>query len=88
MGPGKIIVASREKQLTPISRGQIPADEGGFVSSLVRYDLVKRKSTELARAVHDFEVTGDGKQVLLHTGRRLRLVPVDGGPHTGRRVTA
>ncbi|MFI1567821.1 S41 family peptidase [Streptomyces sp. NPDC020490] len=46
-------------------------------SDLERYDLLQQRVEHLASDAEDFEVSGDGKRVLLWTGDRLRVVPSD-----------
>ncbi|GAA1925766.1 S41 family peptidase [Streptomyces sodiiphilus] len=64
--------------------GTAAAPGEGPATSVQRYDLAKRRSAELAREVSGFEVSGDGRQVLLHTRSGLRLVPAEGGPYQAR----
>ena len=44
---------------------------------LVRYDFRKRKSVTLADELDGYEVTGDGRRVLIRDEHALRLVPAD-----------
>nr|WP_222109868.1 S41 family peptidase [Streptomyces cupreus] len=46
-------------------------------SELERYDLVQRRVEHLAVDADHFEVSGDGKRVLLWTDGRLKVVPSD-----------
>ncbi|MEV8452211.1 PDZ domain-containing protein [Streptomyces sp. NPDC052095] len=46
-------------------------------TTLERYDLEKLRSEEIASDVRDFEVSGDGKRLVLHTRGSLRVVPSD-----------
>lgn len=46
-------------------------------TELERYDLVQRRVEHLADDADDFEVSGDGKRVLLWTDGRLKVVPSD-----------
>nr|WBO77925.1 PDZ domain-containing protein [Streptomyces sp. SBE_14.2] len=46
-------------------------------SELERYDLVQRRVEHLAADADHFEVSGDGKRVLLWTDGRLKVVPSD-----------
>ncbi|QOV38401.1 PDZ domain-containing protein [Streptomyces ferrugineus] len=46
-------------------------------NELERYDLVQRRVEHLADDADDFEVSGDGKRVLLWTDGRLKVVPSD-----------
>ncbi|CCK30127.1 Tricorn protease [Streptomyces davaonensis JCM 4913] len=46
-------------------------------SDLERYDLVQRRVEHLAADADHFEVSGDGKRVLLWTNDRLKVVPSD-----------
>jgi tricorn protease len=46
-------------------------------TELERYDLVQRRVEHLADDADDFEVSGDGKRVLLWTSDRLKVVPSD-----------
>ncbi|MEU8569812.1 PDZ domain-containing protein [Streptomyces pathocidini] len=55
-------------------------DADGPATALVRYDLAQRRAEELADAVDDFAVSGDGKRVLLTAGGKLRVVPADKAP--------
>ncbi|WP_338696357.1 PDZ domain-containing protein [Streptomyces sp. Q6] len=47
---------------------------------LERYDLAQRRIEELGSDADHFEVTGDGKRVLLWTGEVLKVVPSDRRP--------
>lgn len=44
---------------------------------LERYDLEKLRDEEIAPDVDHFEVSGDGKRLVLHTDGKLRVVPSD-----------
>ncbi|MEV6791204.1 S41 family peptidase [Streptomyces sp. NPDC051320] len=44
---------------------------------LERYDLEKLRNEELASDVDHFEVSGDGKRLVLHMDGKLRVVPID-----------
>ncbi len=57
------------------SRAQ-PEDPGPH-SELERYDLAQRRLEHLAADADHFEVSGDGKRVLLWSDGRLRVVPSD-----------
>ncbi|MEU9991972.1 S41 family peptidase [Streptomyces sp. NPDC048045] len=57
------------------SRAQ-PEDPGPH-SDLERYDLAQRRLEHLAADADHFEVSGDGKRVLLWSDGRLRVVPSD-----------
>ncbi|MFF7751370.1 S41 family peptidase [Streptomyces sp. NPDC007971] len=57
------------------SRAQ-PEDPGPH-SDLERYDLAQRRLEHLAADADHFEVSGDGKRVLLWSEGRLRVVPSD-----------
>jgi tricorn protease len=46
-------------------------------ASLCRYDLAKLRGGTLAEETDAFEVSGDGRQVVLRSGRGLRVVPAD-----------
>ncbi|MFC8243467.1 S41 family peptidase [Streptomyces chartreusis] len=46
-------------------------------TELERYDLLQRRVEHLADDADDFEVSGDGKRVLLWTDSRLKVVPSD-----------
>ncbi|MFE5815468.1 S41 family peptidase [Streptomyces sp. NPDC056479] len=46
-------------------------------TELERYDLAQRRVEHLADDADDFEVSGDGKRVLLWTDGRLKVVPSD-----------
>ncbi|MEU1280850.1 S41 family peptidase [Streptomyces sp. NPDC005805] len=46
-------------------------------TSLERYDLAQQRVEELARDAGWFEVSGDGKRVLLRTDGKLKVVPSD-----------
>ncbi|MGW7787230.1 S41 family peptidase [Streptomyces tricolor] len=46
-------------------------------TDLERYDLAQRRLEHLASAADHFEVSGDGKRVLLWSEGRLRVVPSD-----------
>ncbi|MFD5712917.1 S41 family peptidase [Streptomyces pharetrae] len=46
-------------------------------SELERYDLAQQRLEHLAAEADHFEVSGDGKRVLLWTGGRLKVVPSD-----------
>ncbi|MFJ5835847.1 S41 family peptidase [Streptomyces shenzhenensis] len=46
-------------------------------TELERYDLVQQRIEHLAADADHFEVSGDGKRVLLRTEDRLRVVPSD-----------
>ncbi|MGC9542772.1 S41 family peptidase [Streptomyces sp. UG1] len=46
-------------------------------NELERYDLAQRRVEHLADDADDFEVSGDGKRVLLWTDGRLKVVPSD-----------
>ncbi|MCN9239524.1 PDZ domain-containing protein [Streptomyces sp. RY43-2] len=46
-------------------------------SELERYDLLQRRVEHLASDADRFEVSGDGKRVLLWTGGQLKVVPSD-----------
>ncbi|MEU1405698.1 PDZ domain-containing protein [Streptomyces sp. NPDC005728] len=46
-------------------------------SELERYDLVQQRLEHLAADADDFEVSGDGRRVLLRTVGRLKVVPAD-----------
>ncbi|MER6525281.1 S41 family peptidase [Streptomyces sp. NPDC001508] len=46
-------------------------------TELERYDLVQQRIEHLAVDADHFEVSGDGKRVLLRTDERLRVVPSD-----------
>ncbi|MDO0927782.1 PDZ domain-containing protein [Streptomyces sp. TG1A-8] len=46
-------------------------------TELERYDLAQRSLEHLAADADHFEVSGDGKRVLLWTGGRLKVVPGD-----------
>ncbi|MFJ5773297.1 S41 family peptidase [Streptomyces sp. NPDC093094] len=46
-------------------------------TELERYDLAQQRIEHLAADADHFEVSGDGKRVLLRTGDRLRVVPSD-----------
>ncbi|MGW3952757.1 S41 family peptidase [Streptomyces sp. NPDC004752] len=46
-------------------------------TELERYDLVQQRIEHLAADADHFEVSGDGKRVLLRTDDRLRVVPSD-----------
>jgi tricorn protease len=50
---------------------------GPPVSTLHRYDLDRRRGEQLADDVDDFDVTGDGRRLLLVSGGKLRVVPSD-----------
>jgi tricorn protease len=45
--------------------------------TLCRYDLARLRAGTVAEDTADYAVSGDGKQVLLRSGRGLRLVPAD-----------
>ncbi|MET8470800.1 PDZ domain-containing protein [Streptomyces sp. NPDC006422] len=47
---------------------------------LERYDLVQQRVEEIGSDADHFEVTGDGKRVLLWTGEVLKVVPSDRRP--------
>ncbi|MEU6394871.1 PDZ domain-containing protein [Streptomyces sp. NPDC046939] len=47
---------------------------------LERYDLVQQRVEEIGSDADHFEVTGDGKRVLLWTGEALKVVPSDRRP--------
>ncbi|WP_425833888.1 S41 family peptidase [Streptomyces fractus] len=47
---------------------------------LERYDLVQQRVEEIGADADHFEVTGDGKRVLLWTGEALKVVPSDRRP--------
>ncbi|MFD8570438.1 PDZ domain-containing protein [Streptomyces sp. NPDC059639] len=47
---------------------------------LERYDLLQRRIEEIGADADHFEVTGDGKRVLLWTGEALKVVPSDRRP--------
>ncbi|MGW2339824.1 S41 family peptidase [Streptomyces sp. NPDC001661] len=47
---------------------------------LERYDLVQQRIEEIGADADHFEVTGDGKRVLLWTGEVLKVVPSDRRP--------
>ncbi|MGD6745568.1 S41 family peptidase [Streptomyces sp. BH106] len=49
-------------------------------SSLERYDLAQQRIEEIGADADHFEVTGDGKRVLLWTGEVLKVVPSDRRP--------
>ncbi|MYW49810.1 S41 family peptidase, partial [Streptomyces sp. SID161] len=53
-----------------------PGDPGPH-TELERYDLDRRRLEHLASDVGHFEVSGDGRRVLLWTEGRLRVVPAD-----------
>ncbi|WP_225837069.1 S41 family peptidase [Streptomyces sp. NK08204] len=53
-----------------------PEDPGPH-TELERYDLAQRRLEHLASDIDHFEVSGDGKRVLLWTDGRLRVVPSD-----------
>ncbi|MGD0924418.1 MAG: PDZ domain-containing protein [Streptosporangiaceae bacterium] len=44
-------------------------------SSLERFDLARRKTTELVGGLDWFEVSGDGEWLVVHDGSELRVVP-------------
>ncbi|MGW1722824.1 S41 family peptidase [Streptomyces sp. NPDC002306] len=46
-------------------------------TELERYDLAQQRIEHLAADVDDFDVTGDGKRLLLWTDGRLKVVPSD-----------
>ncbi|WP_103503837.1 MULTISPECIES: S41 family peptidase [unclassified Streptomyces] len=46
-------------------------------TALRRYDLGRRKAGTVTERADDYEVTGDGRHVLLRARGRLRLVPAD-----------
>ncbi|MFJ8943465.1 S41 family peptidase [Streptomyces sp. NPDC102395] len=46
-------------------------------SELERYDLAHRRLDHLASDVDDFDVSGDGKRLLLWTDHKLKVVPSD-----------
>lgn len=46
-------------------------------AALCRYDLVRLRAGTLAEEAEDYAVSGDGKQVLVRSNRRLRVVPAD-----------
>ncbi|MFF4830391.1 S41 family peptidase [Streptomyces sp. NPDC001315] len=46
-------------------------------TELERYDLAQQRIEHLAADADDFEVTGDGKRLLLWTDGRLKVVPSD-----------
>ncbi|MFF2009008.1 S41 family peptidase [Streptomyces sp. NPDC058195] len=52
-------------------------DSGRPDTTLERYDLEKLRSEELASDVRDFEVTADGRRLVLRTRGALRVVPSD-----------
>ncbi|MER5443847.1 PDZ domain-containing protein [Streptomyces sp. NPDC002790] len=47
---------------------------------LERYDLVQQRIEEIGADAEHFEVSGDGKRVLLWTGEALKVVPSDRRP--------
>ncbi|MHC5260089.1 S41 family peptidase [Streptomyces sp. UC4497] len=49
-------------------------------SRLERYDLAQQRVEEIGADADHFEVTGDGKRVLLWTGEVLKVVPSDRRP--------
>ncbi|MFH8799619.1 S41 family peptidase [Streptomyces sp. NPDC017936] len=46
-------------------------------TELERYDLARHRLEHLASDVDDFDVSGDGKRLLLWSDRKLRVVPSD-----------
>jgi len=44
---------------------------------LIRYDLVKDKAADLVEALDSFEVSGDGRAIVVQHERRLRVLPAD-----------
>ncbi|MFE5185564.1 S41 family peptidase [Streptomyces sp. NPDC056628] len=63
-------------------RGALGAARAGLddpepKTELERYDLVQRRVEHLADDADHFEVSGDGRRVLLWTDTRLRVVPSD-----------
>jgi tricorn protease len=52
----------------------VPAAKG----RLETYDLSSRRAETFLDGVTDFEVSADGKRILVRAGNRLRLLPVDG----------
>jgi tricorn protease len=46
-------------------------------SRLVRYDLARATETELVDALDGFEVSGDGRSVVVRDAKRLRALPAD-----------
>ena len=66
-------------------RGALGAARAGLddpepKTELERYDLVQRRVEHLADDADHFEVSGDGKRVLLWTDGRLKVVPSDRRP--------
>ncbi|MFE1949354.1 S41 family peptidase [Streptomyces sp. NPDC059524] len=55
-------------------------DDPAPQSRLERYDLAQQRLEQLGADADHFEVTGDGKRVLLWTGEVLKLVPSDRRP--------
>ena len=46
-------------------------------ASLVRFDLVQRRESHLVDELDDYEVSGDGKTVVVRDGGHLRALPAD-----------
>ncbi|MDQ0943635.1 S41 family peptidase [Streptomyces sp. V1I1] len=52
-------------------------DDPGPKTALERYDLVQQQIEELSSDAAGFQVSGDGKRVLLYTDGKLKVVPSD-----------
>ncbi|MFF4229936.1 S41 family peptidase [Streptomyces sp. NPDC001820] len=52
-------------------------DDPGPKTTLERYDLVQQQIEELSSDATGFQVSGDGKRVLLYTDGKLKVVPSD-----------
>ena len=53
---------------------------------LVRYDLAKGKELDLVEALDSFEVSGDGRSIVVRDEKKLRVLPADrevGAVHSG-----
>jgi tricorn protease len=53
------------------------ADNESARPRLVRYDLALAKETELVDALDGFDVSGDGRSVVVRDAKKLRVVPAD-----------
>ncbi|RSO07014.1 peptidase S41 [Streptomyces sp. WAC 06783] len=63
-----------------LGAGRATPDAADPETALERYDFEKRTCEELGSDVDSFEVTGDGKRLLVRSNGTLRLVPADRRP--------
>ncbi len=65
----------KEPVIGVLGEGAAVPDDKRPRSSLERFDLARRKTTELVGGLDWFEASGDGEWLVVHDGSELRVVP-------------